>query len=141
MHVYIEFPHQCTLFKDLRCDIFCAFAQLFRARFFGDVRNSLGKRESTPALTWRGRVRRLKPGARLLVAEVQRLRFGPTESPRRRALGVLLPDAAGAGLRGAEAPVRRPVRYEGLHAEGQLETFALTSPDGRQAQLVGPVLR
>lgn len=81
--------------------------------------------------------------AHLLVAEVHSLHFGGVLSPRRRAASLLRcgDDAAWLALGGApDAPaVRRPVRYEGLHAERQLRALALAPSVGRQVQLIGPL--
>lgn len=81
--------------------------------------------------------------AHLLVAEVHSLHLGGVLSPGRRAASLLRcgDDAAWLALGGApDAPaVRRPVRYEGLHAERQLRALALAPSVGRQVQLIGPL--
>lgn len=89
-----------------------------------------------PTLTWRGCVGSLAPGTHFLVAEVHRLQFGPVKSLRWCALDLLCTNAAWTTLSGAETFVRRPVRYERFHTEGQAKTFGFTSSVSWQVQLV-----
>lgn len=87
-------------------------------------------------LTWRGCARRLQPGARLLVAEVHRLRFRPIKSSLWRTICVLYPDATRARLWVLEASARRPVWYEWFHTERQIWTFGFTPSNRWQVQLI-----
>lgn len=85
-------------------------------------------------LTWRGCVGCVTPVVHFFVSEFHRLLVGLIKSSWGSALW---PDAPLTSVRVEAASLRRPLWYEGFHAERQVMGFVFTPPDRWQFQILG----
>lgn len=88
-------------------------------------------------LTWRGCVWCVTPVVHFFVSEVHRLLVGLIKSSWGCALRLPWADAPLTSVRGEAASVRRPLWYEGFHAERKVLALVFTPPDRWQVQLLG----